>query len=141
MFGTELANQVEYKFSGKKLAIYTWQGCTLSIQGQFLVEYIGRETTMNSFLNVHMALDQIRKSNDLSASLGPRVLILGQSDCGKTTLAKTLASYAGKLAVAKQGKPLMLVDLDSNEVVQVNLGNHFFTRHLVSHGRDSPIGC
>ncbi|CAO3620204.1 unnamed protein product [Cunninghamella echinulata] len=31
IFGTELADGVEYTFTGRKAAVYTWHGCTLEI--------------------------------------------------------------------------------------------------------------
>ncbi|KAI9216583.1 hypothetical protein BC828DRAFT_409311 [Blastocladiella britannica] len=53
--------------------------------------------------NLHAALEQVRAS----AAAGPRVLISGPADSGKSTLAKTLCNYALKL----QRQPL-LVDLN-----------------------------
>jgi len=41
---------------------------------------------------------------------GPRVLLCGPSDCGKSSLARTLLSYASKL-----GRTPLLIDIDSSQ--------------------------
>lgn len=98
IFGTELAFEVEYQFTGRKLAIFTWHGCKLECVGKNAVEYIGHETPMNAIINVHFALQQLRDKAATQDLPGPRVMIVGPSDVGKTTLAKTLASYAARNA-------------------------------------------
>lgn len=89
IFGTELATGVEYHFKAKKLAIFTWHGCNIESSGINVVEYIGKETQMNSILNVHFALQKSRQDASQSGTTGPRVMIVGPSDVGKTCLTKT----------------------------------------------------
>lgn len=101
VFGTELALGVEYTFSGRKAAVYTWHGCTLEIsffcsffscalrdcdhlqsltpqyvKGQFSVEYTANETPMTSYLNTHLALQQMRESAKQKGDVGPRVSLV-----------------------------------------------------------------
>lgn len=131
-----MARDVEYHFDARKLAVFTWFGCSLETTGSFKVEYVGRETSMQYHLNVHLALDQIRQSSMRAVSNGPRVLILGPSDSGKTTLAKTLANYSSKLAVAREQAAFapIYVDLDTNEVFINKIGISFIAWNRVGTG-------
>ncbi|KAI8381040.1 Pre-mRNA cleavage complex II protein Clp1-domain-containing protein [Radiomyces spectabilis] len=110
IFGTELAVGVTYSFSGRKAAVYTWHGCTLEIRGQFLVEYTANETPMTSYFNTHVALQQLRQSARDNKEQGPRVLVIGPHDVGKTSLCKLLVSYA-----QRQGEKPIYVSLDTSE--------------------------
>ncbi|KAG1471845.1 hypothetical protein G6F56_001894 [Rhizopus delemar] len=110
IFGTELALGVEYNFTGRKAAVYTWHGCTLQINGQFSVEYIANETPMTSYLNTHLALEQLRQRLKAEKELGPRVLVVGPHDVGKTSLCKILASYS-----LRQGGTPIYLSLDTSE--------------------------
>ncbi len=57
-----------------KAAIYTWHGCTLQLVGESISEYCAGDTPMSSFLNVHLALEQMRVSfSQIQDQLGPRV--------------------------------------------------------------------
>ena len=98
IFGTELATDVEYQFTAKKLAIFSWHGCKLKSFGANAIEYIGKETPMNSIINVHFSLQKIRQDAANAGTFGPRVMIVGPSDVGKTSVAKTLVSYAARSA-------------------------------------------
>lgn len=62
---------------------------------------------MMAYLNCHFALDRLRTAE----GQGPRVMIVGPSDSGKTSLIKILASYALKL-----GRNPVVVNLDPSEV-------------------------
>lgn len=53
---------------------------------------------MNEYINVHFALENLREQAKASGREGPRVLILGPDDAGKTTLAKILTGYAYRAA-------------------------------------------
>lgn len=65
---------------------------------------------MNAYINLHFALENLRHEA-ANTKKGPRVLILGAKDSGKTTLAKILASYANRM----DHQP-MVVNLNPNEV-------------------------
>ena len=49
---------------------------------------------MISYVNTHFALENLRQAAVENRTLGPRILILGPENAGKTTLVKILASYA-----------------------------------------------
>ncbi|KAJ1722280.1 Cleavage polyadenylation factor subunit clp1 [Coemansia erecta] len=109
LFGAELGPEATYTFSGFNGAIFSWQGCTLSVSGDNHNAYVAGETPMDSYINVHMALQQLRvraHGGDMDAA--PRVMIVGPEDSGKTSLARLLLNYA----VRMDQKPLF-VDLDT----------------------------
>ncbi|KAF9432466.1 Cleavage polyadenylation factor subunit clp1 [Entomortierella beljakovae] len=110
VFGTELAQNIDYEFSGRKLAIFTWHGCKLTTTGKCTVEYIANETPMVSYLNMHLALEQRRILATQNNGQGPRVMIIGPNDVGKTSLSKMLLSYA-----LRQNRHPIYVDLDCSE--------------------------
>jgi len=123
--------------AGTKLACFTYQGATIQLiidhsnskqssGGSSSSFYTASETPMNQYMEVHMGLeDQRNKSvsavNVASASVernaaqqslrdvvrGPRVMIVGPTDSGKSSLSKILLNYASRM-----GHKLMFVDLD-----------------------------
>ncbi|KAF3936135.1 hypothetical protein ABW19_dt0200646 [Dactylella cylindrospora] len=113
LFGTELSKGLPYTFTGCKLAIYTWTGCTLSIEGSPSVEYTAEETPMNTYLNLHIALEKQRVAASdcpptADGAQGPRILLIGPPDAGKTSLCKILTGYA-----IRQGRKPMVINLDA----------------------------
>src|SRR5690606_36989411 len=112
IYGTELAIGHKYTFSGIKAAIYTWHGATLECRGKPTVEYTAEETPMTAYTNLHFALERLRQEADARIPQsnptnrpnnsgthtnnvgGPRVMILGPDDAGKTSLIKLLTGYA-----------------------------------------------
>ncbi|KAJ2805057.1 Cleavage polyadenylation factor subunit clp1 [Coemansia guatemalensis] len=107
-FGTELGPEAEYQLSGGEYgAIFSWQGCRLSVTGECASAYVAEETAMDAYINVHVALQQQRAAAHTSNGSGPRVMVVGPEDCGKTALARILVSYA-----ARQGERPLFVDLD-----------------------------
>ncbi|KAF0697237.1 Aste57867_12065 [Aphanomyces stellatus] len=107
LFGVELAKDKEYHFRKCQLAIFTWHGCELHLQGQRASSYTSDETPMNAIVNIHAQLDQLRRQALDSKSAGPRVLVTGPSDAGKSTVSRMLLNYALRMAM----KPTF-VDLD-----------------------------
>jgi len=111
-FGTELAPLATYTFQGTKGAVFTWHGCTLEVGGDVESDYVAEETPMLSCANLHFALESLRDGSAAGGSteMGPRVLIVGPENSGKTSLAKTLTAYA-----AKCGRQPMVINLDPTE--------------------------
>ncbi|AMD21148.1 HEL132Cp [Eremothecium sinecaudum] len=96
VFGTELTNDVEYTFQSANIAIYSVEHVKIEWKcAEALEPTISSETSMPYIYYLHFALEKMR----LSSFDGPRMLIVGESSSGKTTLAKTLSAYALK------GKP------------------------------------
>ncbi|KAJ5832714.1 hypothetical protein N7474_001025 [Penicillium riverlandense] len=130
LFGTELAESQTYTFTGTKAAIYTWHGCMLEISagemalttadggapttghgaGGCQSEYTAEETPMVEYANVHFALETMRQDAQSTGKDGPRVLLLGPENAGKTSLAKILTAYATKV-----GRQPLVVNLDPTE--------------------------
>lgn len=94
LFGTELAPQHTYSFRGMKGAIYTHEGASISSLGVLQSDYNAQETPMTSYVNLHFALDSLRTQAGTSSAGGPRVLVLGPPNAGKTSLCKLLSAYA-----------------------------------------------
>lgn len=114
IFGTELARGMEYEFTGQHAAIYTYKGCTIEHAGN-VNEYLADTTPMTIFANLHFALEAQRSQaqSSLAASAsGPRLLVVGPPNSGKSSLCKILVSYA-----VKMGRYPMLVNLDPKESV------------------------
>lgn len=109
-FGTELAPSTTYTFQGTKGAIFTWHGCRLEIGGEAESEYVAEETQMVAAANAHFALDALRDRAVQARDAGPRVLVVGPDNAGKTSLVKTLTAYA-----VKSGRQPMVVNLDPRQ--------------------------
>ncbi|BAF08213.1 protein CLP1 homolog [Oryza sativa Japonica Group] len=116
VFGTELPPEGWVPVPPRsKIAIFTWHGATVELDGVSESEYTSDETPMVVYVNTHAILDARRARARAAAaqgalpesSQGPRVIIVGPSDSGKSTLCKMLLSWA-----AKQGWKPTYVDLD-----------------------------
>ncbi|KAF8112012.1 hypothetical protein N665_0069s0038 [Sinapis alba] len=113
IFGSELPRNVWLTFPPlQQFSVFTWYGATLEIDGVTKTDTISDETPMISYLNVHNSLQVQRhrvtsSTRDYASSQGPRVIIIGDIDSGKSTLAKMLLSWA-----AKDGCKPTFVDLN-----------------------------
>eukprot|EP00249_Psilotum_nudum_P004229 c17772_g1_i1 orf=166-1518(+) len=130
IFGTELPPQYWLSFPpGHKFALFTWSGATVEIDGVAEVAYTADETPMVSYVNVHAILECRRarardaaastapasllilpasqRSEALAQSQGPRVIVVGPIDSGKSSLTRMLLGWA-----ARQGWKPTFVDLD-----------------------------
>ena len=106
-----MVSEQTYTFVGTKVALFTYHGASLSVRGSPNVAYVAGETPMMSYANLHFALERLRQQAEDSQSKGPRVLILGSVDAGKSSLAKILTNYA-----VRQGRTPILVGLDPRQV-------------------------
>lgn len=106
-FGTELGRDLTYTFTGTNGAVFSWQGCQLTVSGTCQSTYVAGETPMDAYINVHMALQQLRVTAKSSHSQGPRVMLIGPQDSGKTSLAKILINYS-----VRQGERPLFANLD-----------------------------
>jgi polyribonucleotide 5'-hydroxyl-kinase len=59
--------------------------------------YTSNETPMTALVNVHAQLEARRDVALLNGDRGPRVLLAGPQECGKSTSARVLAMYAARL--------------------------------------------
>jgi len=136
IYGSEIAVGMKVKISGQKFAVFTWHGAEVELEGTPESAYKASETPMQTYMNVHGVLEERRQAaqaasgaqqqaeaaggsgaggseaaapteEELSAGEGPRVLLVGPTDSGKSTLTRILTNYATR----RQWAPL-LVDLD-----------------------------
>ncbi|RDA93972.1 hypothetical protein CP533_5053 [Ophiocordyceps camponoti-saundersi (nom. inval.)] len=115
--GVELAPRKAYNFSGVKSKILTWHGCELEVDGRcdddFVAEYAApADNPANAVLNLHAFLNSMRSAAAALNREGPRVLVAGPPNTGKTTMVRTLASYA-----TKQGYQPVAVNADPREAM------------------------
>ncbi|XP_044505948.1 protein CLP1 homolog [Mangifera indica] len=114
IYGTELPPEIWLTFPPRlKFAVFTWYGATVEMDGITETDYTADETPMVSYVNVHAVLEGRRNRAKAAAAkgsdtfLGPRVIVVGPTDSGKSTLSRMLLSWA-----AKQGWKPLFVDLD-----------------------------
>lgn len=107
LFGVELAIDRKYTFFSGKLALYTYYGCVLQLHQSIQDSYISEETPMISYLNLHSQMEQRREQAMYHGTAGPRIMVVGPVDVGKTSLCKILVNYALRL-----GRKPTVVDLD-----------------------------
>ncbi|KAI7468142.1 SAICAR synthase-like protein [Hortaea werneckii] len=109
LFGVELAPSQTYNLSGYKGAIFTWQGCQLEITGEAESEYSAQETEYAvEWLNLHGMLETAR--DEAPADGGPRVMVVGPDNAGKSSLVRSVAAWA-----VKAGRTPTVVNLDPRE--------------------------
>ncbi|XP_041847073.1 polyribonucleotide 5'-hydroxyl-kinase Clp1 isoform X2 [Melanotaenia boesemani] len=108
VFGSELNRNKKYTFGpGSKIAVFTWQGCSVNLYGKPEVAYVSKDTPMLLYLNTHAALEQMRKQAERENERGPRVMVVGPTDVGKSTVCRMLLNYAVRV-----GRRPTLVELD-----------------------------
>ncbi|KAL4449415.1 hypothetical protein ABPG77_007059 [Micractinium sp. CCAP 211/92] len=100
---------------GQKIADFSWEGCTLQLDGEPDMMYTSDETPMGQYVNIHDVLDARRKEALKAKGEGPRTFVVGPQRClppppaaadvGKSTLCKILF----KLCCARRlGPPPLL---------------------------------
>ncbi|XP_059541975.1 polyribonucleotide 5'-hydroxyl-kinase Clp1-like isoform X2 [Myotis daubentonii] len=95
VFGTELTRNKKFTFdAGAKVAVFTWHGCSVRLSGRTEVAYVSKDTPMLLYLNTHTALEQMRRQAEKGDERGPRVMVVGRNDVGKSTVCRLLLNYA-----------------------------------------------
>lgn len=106
--GTELALGRFYSFKGIMSKISTVEGCILTVEGECDSDHVaeGAQVTLDSTfqLNLDTLLRNLRRdayhgndsAREVADHVGPRIMIVGPSNVGKTTLARTLTARATK---------------------------------------------
>jgi len=111
VYGTEMVVGKLYTLRATNIAVFTWKGGTIKLSGNAVDSpYVAKETPMLSYINVHAALDQRRTTAAAASGTGPRTMIVGPANVGKSTLAMILANYA-----ARVGRRPIYLDLDVGE--------------------------
>ncbi|EME26692.1 pre-mRNA cleavage complex II protein Clp1-like protein [Galdieria sulphuraria] len=107
VFGIELPKKKPVELCDTKLAVFTWQGCELQLQGITDLEYVANETPMHLYLKAHYLLDSMRRKARQQGTKGPKVVIVGPQDSGKSSLCQILSCYA-----MKGGKKILYASID-----------------------------
>lgn len=111
IFGTELVNSKVHEFgSNAKVAVFTWFGCSVKLSGKWDSAYVSEDTPMTMYLNTHAAIESKRKECEISGENGPKVLVVGPRDVGKSVITRTLLNYAVRF-----GRKPTLIDLDCGQ--------------------------
>lgn len=85
------------------------------LRGRCEVEYLSEETSsMQTYLNTHLALEGLRQEAADTIGLEPRVIVVGTS---RTTVTRLLLNYA-----IRAGRTPMYVDLDVTNVSLIYAG-------------------
>lgn len=117
--GTELGPGVTYSFTGLKSKINTWQGCELEISLEggggggtydgYVAELTANDASLVSYMNLHLKLEGLRTAVS-GESMGPRVLVVGPSDSGKTSLVRMLTAWATRI-----GRQPLVINTDATQ--------------------------
>lgn len=110
LFGIELARKRSYPLpSSFNAAVFTWHGATIMLDGPSgVMAYTATDTPMPSYVCAHAVLQSLRVNALSTHSSGPRAVIIGPKDCGKSTLVLLLAAYcikANNMAVVVDADP------------------------------------
>lgn len=141
--GAELPLRFPVSFTNKMFAIFCWKESKVKIYGNNQNIYKATQTPNVQYLMAHQLISEMRSEALLANIIGPKVLVTGSSNSGKTTLCHILLNYSLKL-----GSTPVYVDLDlSNEiavpgtiaasVIDFTLPNEFLIDNAVMlyHGR------
>ena len=96
LYGVELALHKTFILTGgTKVALFTWHGCVIDVDCDSLeISYTSDETNANvAYVNTHAQLEALRDEALASHTEGPRVLIVGPPESGKSSLARLLIAY------------------------------------------------
>jgi polyribonucleotide 5'-hydroxyl-kinase len=110
VFGMELAQNQSYKYEGPThFAIFTWYpDCQVELTGiPADACYAADDTQMKSYAGIHGRLNWKRDEARRVGADGPRVLVVGPTDSGKSTLCQILLAYG-----VRAGYAPVFVDLD-----------------------------
>ncbi|KAJ3360216.1 Cleavage polyadenylation factor subunit clp1 [Allomyces javanicus] len=117
--GFELADKIPYELSGFTGAVYSHHGCKLNVSALRPLKtgpgapkldadappmplHVVRDCNVTALANLNLRLDKLRShaaksvGQGATADVGPRIMVVGPRDSGKTTIVKTLANYAVK---------------------------------------------
>lgn len=118
IFGTELVAGAELHITaGQRGTVTTFQGCKVVVHGYGIAAYLlsssEDQDILHVYMNLHASLETMRKAAVEDQGRGPRVLVCGHESVGKSTLCRTLASYAAR----RRHKPLLVdVNVGLNQI-------------------------
>ncbi|KAI1724521.1 mRNA cleavage and polyadenylation factor CLP1 p-loop domain-containing protein [Ditylenchus destructor] len=115
VFGTPLSVHKRYTLpQGFRAAVFTYKNALIEVVGKTESAYVAQQTPMVMYLNAHYALETMRQKaeeeltkNANTSVHGPRLMVAGPTDVGKSTLCRILCNYA-----VRQNRTPILVDVD-----------------------------
>lgn len=109
IFGVEMALNRAYSLApSMNAAAFTWFGAKLNLVAPpEALAYTATDTPMPEYVRAHAVIQSHRDAARESGSIGPRVVVVGPRDSGKTTLANILTAYC-----VRKNSSSVLVDLD-----------------------------
>ncbi|EGR34757.1 pre-mRNA cleavage complex ii protein clp1, putative [Ichthyophthirius multifiliis] len=109
--GRELPLHTLQQFQkGERFCIYTWSESTICLEYKNDEDffYLTDQTNYSTYINISQYINELRQeAQEFPFKIGPRILVCGGKQSGKTTIVKIFTNYACKLG----WKPIM-VDLD-----------------------------
>lgn len=128
--GIELALKRAYVLTpGTSRAVFTWHGATVVLSAPTnALAYVASDTPMPTYLVAHAALQERRAVALRSGAAGPRALVVGPRDAGKTALVRTLAAYC-----VRENGAVLVGDLDSSGMGAVCLAPETLALSAVEH--------
>ena len=103
VFGTELSPGVVYNFEGpRQFAVFTWyKDCKVELSGVAAdAAHMTDDSQMKTYASVHGRLNWKRDEARRVGADGPRVLVCGPANCGKSTMCRVLLAYAVRTGYA-----------------------------------------
>lgn len=124
IFGTELVCDTDLVLQeGERGTVVTFHGCKITVKGlgldAFVMDAVEDHDLLHVYVNIHANLQEARKKATEDQSRGPRVLVCGPENVGKSVLCRTLVNYA-----ARRGSKPVLVDVNVG-LNQVRRSLHF----------------
>ncbi|VDM35163.1 unnamed protein product [Hydatigera taeniaeformis] len=112
IFGTELVCGTDLDLQeGERGTVVTFHGCKITVKGSgldaFVMDAVEDHDLLHVYVNIHANLQEARKKATEDQSRGPRVLVCGPENVGKSVLCRTLVNYA-----ARRGSKPVLVDVN-----------------------------
>uniref|UniRef100_A0A2K6S3S1 Uncharacterized protein n=1 Tax=Saimiri boliviensis boliviensis TaxID=39432 RepID=A0A2K6S3S1_SAIBB len=86
----ELLTGMKFTFdAGVKVAVFTWRGCSVQLSSRTEVD-----TPMLLYLNIPTTLEQMQRQAEKEEERGTRVMVVGPTHVGKSTVCRLLFNYA-----------------------------------------------
>lgn len=130
IFGIELALNRAYPLPPlTNAAAFTWHGASIKLAApESALAYTATDTPMPSYISAHAALQSRRDIAKNNNGQGPRAVIVGPAQSGKTSLVSMLGAYA-----VKANGCVTVLDLDPSGSGAVPIVPQALAISVVSH--------
>ncbi|CAN8074806.1 unnamed protein product [Agarophyton chilense] len=130
LFGLALAQNKPYHLPrALNAAAFTWHGAKLALRAPpHVMAYTATDTPMPSYINAHSVLQSKRVIARRAGIPGPRAVVVGPHDCGKTAFVNILAAYC-----VRANRTAVVADMDPSAGGAVGAMPATIALSLVSH--------